>query len=148
MKYNVEEDIQYKIQELTEDNKDFVVKNIFEKADLKNIDAFISDKNCVGYFVYNEADVLGYIYGYVLPRLQESPMLYIHNMAVKKEYRHLGIGTLMMDAMKQHAKQNQLSKMFLITNKSNKRAVGLFKKEKGIIPHKDDMVFVWGKDDF
>ena len=148
MRYNVEkQDIQFKIEQLTQENKDFVVKNIFEEVELQNIDNFIEDKDCVGFFVYSDQDILGYIYGYILPRLHGRPMLYIHNVAVKKKYHHLGIGTLLMDTIKEFAKENKMLKIFLITNKSNKEAVGLFEKEKGKVPHKDDMLFIWQEED-
>jgi len=147
MKYNRNQELDYKIEKLTKDNRDFVLEHIFGEADLKFIDDFIEDKNAIGYFVYSNEDVLGYIHGYVLTRLQNRPMLYIHNMSVKKKYRHLGIGTLMMETMKHHAKEHNLSKIFLMTSKSNKRAVELFKKENGKVPHKDDVVFVWDEVD-
>ena len=147
MKFSVEKQIDYKIEELTKENRDFVLEHAFDNAKLDLIDNFIEDKNAIGYFVRTEDDLIGYIQGYMLTRFQHAPMLYIHDMKVMKKYRHLGIGTILMDAMKSHAKKHKLSKIFLITNKSNKRAVGLFKKENGKRPHKDDMVFVWMKED-
>jgi len=140
--------IDYKIEKLTKDNRDFLLDNLIGDAELSYIDDFIKDQNAIGYFVRSETDVLGYIHGYKLTRLQNRPMLYIHNMSVKKKYRHLGIGTLMMETMKQYAKQNDLSKIFLLTSKSNEQAAALFEKEKGKVPHQDDMVFVWDKEDF
>lgn len=147
MKFKVDKEVQYKVQELTKDNRDFVVEHAFDGVDLELIDNFIEDKNAIGYFVYTDDSLLGYIQGHQLTRFRHTPMLYIHDMNVMKEYRHLGIGTILMDAMKDHAKKHNLSKVFLYVNKSNKRAVGLFKKEKGKVAHKDNMLMVWLKDD-
>lgn len=147
MRKNKKQQIDFKIQELSKDNRDFVLSNVLGDAELKYIDNFIDDKNAIGYFVYSNKDVLGYIHGYILTRFQSTPMMYIHNMSVKNKYRHLGIGTLMMETMKHHAKENHLSKIFLMTSRSNKRAVELFRKENGKVPHNDDMVFVWGEED-
>ena len=147
MRHDVELLTKYRIEELTKENRDFVLEHIHRDAHLDNINEFIENKNVIAFFVRTDDDVFAFIHGYVLPRLQHRPMLYIHNMAVFKKHRHEGLGTLMMNSMLEYAKDNNLSKVFLITNKSNKSAVGLFKKEKGKVPFKDDLVFVWRKED-
>ena len=46
--------IDYKIEKLTKDNRDFLLDNLIGDAELSYIDDFIKDQNAIGYFVRSE----------------------------------------------------------------------------------------------
>ncbi len=142
-KYRRGDSVDYKVYKLHKDNKDFFVQNTVMKSNYDFIDTFIEDSSSLLYFVTEGETICGVIYGYVLTRMNSTPMLYIHSVDVYKDYRRKGIGTLMIDTMIDYAKENDLLKVFLITNKSNEKAMGLYSKTGGKIPYNDDVVFEW-----
>lgn len=133
--------MKYTIERLTKENQLFFVENSIQTSNYDYIDDFINDKNTVLYFAKNDTEVCGVVYGYVLTRLNTKPMLYIHSMDVYQQYRKKGIGTTLMNAMLDYANKLDLYKTFLITNKSNNKAVGLYKKVGGKVLYEDDVVF-------
>lgn len=116
-------------------------KHFYTDASEEYLVPFIEDETILSYVAVHEEEVIGFTYGYLLKRINSLPMLYIHSVDVVKEYRGQGVGTLMMTEMLDLKARNKVSKVFLITNKSNKHAVALYEKVGGVTPYEDDLVF-------
>ena len=111
--------MKYTIEQLNQSNKDFFITKSKMTSNYDFIDDFVKDESTLLFFVRNETEVCGVIYGYVLARMNSKPMMYIHSVDVYEEYRRKGIATLMINTMIEYAKTHDLLKVFLITNKSN-----------------------------
>jgi ribosomal protein S18 acetylase RimI-like enzyme len=117
------------------------VKVILNKSGDSFIDEFLNDNSTVGFVAVNDDEVVGFVYGYVLKRLESMPMLYIHSVDVKEEYRNQGIGAMIVNEMLLYAQLNKFHRAFLISNRSNKSAMRLYSKIGGKIDHDDSVVF-------
>ncbi|MBU5439618.1 GNAT family N-acetyltransferase [Tissierella sp. MSJ-40] len=103
-------------------------------------------KNSQNYLVvcldHNER-VIGFVLGYELNRYDDkNNMMYIHEVGILEEYRRMGIGKELMNQMKMICDTRELSKMFLITNKSNIPAVNLY-ESSGAKCTEDDNIVYW-----
>ncbi len=75
----------------------------------------------------------------------------INNIAVKKEYRNMGFGKMLMNALIEEAKKQQIKAMTLEVRVTNESAIALYKKlgfkEAGIrkkyYPDNEDALIMW-----
>lgn len=116
-------------------------KHFYKDAKEEYIRSFIEDQSVYSYIAILNDQVIGFVYGYLLKRINSKPMLYIHSIDVLKEYRGQGVGTSLMNELLELKDKKEVYKIFLITNKSNKHAVSLYTKVGGVTPYEDDIVF-------
>ena len=91
--------------------------------------------------------VVGFALCYRLQRYDgRGDMMYVHEVEVKEAYRRKGTGKLLLDYIKLICVENDFSKMFVITNKSNTPAMYLYEKIGAVAMHNDDIVFVYNFD--
>lgn len=97
--------------------------------------AFLSKKENLLFAAVSENTVIGFAFGYLLPRLDGGrTMLYLHEVGVMEAYQRQGIGFAMMTALKQWCKDNGIGKMFLTCYQNNIGANKLYKKAGGEVP--------------
>jgi ribosomal protein S18 acetylase RimI-like enzyme len=89
---------------------------------------FLKNQNNIAYMVIQEGKVVGFAWGYVLERMDNESMLYIHSVDTLEEYRNQGVGTLLIEAFLNYAKEKKLRNTFLITDKGNISANKLYQK--------------------
>ncbi len=130
-----------KIMKLTKKHVPLLKKSFYSDEIDAFSEAFINDQSVVSYIAISEEEAVGFIYGYILKRINSKPMLYIHSVDVREDKRGQGIGTLMMNEILQLKENGEICKVFLITNKSNEKAMRLYQKVGGNIPFTDDVVF-------
>lgn len=88
--------------------------------------------------------VVGFLIAYQLQRFDmNSDMIYIHEIQVDKDYRLKGHGKGMIESFVDMSRDNQIYKIFLITNKTNKPAVCLYEKTGGIADNVDDVIYTY-----
>ncbi|HIV27057.1 MAG TPA: GNAT family N-acetyltransferase, partial [Candidatus Ornithocaccomicrobium faecavium] len=76
-----------------------------------------------------EETVIGFAYGYALPRLNGSKnMLYLHEVGVAQRYQRQGIGMQMMCALQNICAKSNIGKIFLFTDSRNAPANALYRK--------------------
>ena len=79
-----------------------------------------------------ENKIIGHAFGYEQVNFYNSGnRLYIHGMGVDPEFRRQGIGTRILSDIKDACKLLDIYKIFLITEKSNTEACGLYEKLGG-----------------
>lgn len=79
-----------------------------------------------------EETVIGFAYGYALPRLNGSKnMLYLHEVGVAQRYQRQGIGMQMMCALQNICAKSNIGKIFLFTDSRNAPANALYRKLGG-----------------
>lgn len=87
--------------------------------------------------------VIGFVLGYQLQRYDgQNDMIYIHEVGVMEEYRRKGIGKMMINQLVDLCRNKEISKVFLITSKSNKPAICLY-ESTGAKAYCDDNVVYW-----
>lgn len=86
--------------------------------------------------------IVGFVLAYQLQRYDgQNDMIYIHEVSVLEEFRQKGIGKKMINEVIRICKENDISKVFLITNKSNKPAICLYESTGAKSSHNDDVVY-------
>lgn len=123
------------------------VKDMFYNFRSKNtthekIERFLENNNNYLIACLENEKVIGFVLAYKLQRYDEkNDMIYIHEVGVLEEYRRLGIGKKLMEYVKDICKEENLSKIFLITNKSNIPAVSLYESTDGKEMEDDNVVY-------
>lgn len=106
--------------------------------------AFLRDeRNWLFAALCNNA-VIGFAYGYELPRLDGGKMLYIHEIGVAEPFQRQGVGTAIIAALKTACLENGIRRFFLFTAQSNAGANALYRKtggETGWESHGDDTAY-------
>lgn len=88
--------------------------------------------------------VVGFLLAYRLQRYDgKNDMIYIHEIEVMENYQRKGIGRTLIELMHMLCIEMKTYKMFVITNKSNKAAIELYKSSGAISENDDDIVFVY-----
>lgn len=102
---------------------------------------FLTDSSVYAFGAKLNNKIIGAIYGYSLTRIDNEPMLYIHDVGILPEYQNLGIGNKFMKYVIDYAKENNFSKCFLITEKKNSPACKIYEKAGGKSENEDDIVY-------
>ncbi|MTI71590.1 MAG: GNAT family N-acetyltransferase [Firmicutes bacterium] len=108
----------------------------------KKVFDFLANKKNYIIACLDNKKVVGFVLGYELQRYDDqNNMIYIHEVNVLPKYRRQGVGKKMIKELKKISKDKYLSKMFLITKKSNLPAINLYKATKGKSDNDEDIVF-------
>lgn len=77
--------------------------------------------------------IVAFLYGYELNRLdKQGNMLYVHEVGVLPKYQRQGIGTAMLEKLKECCGLLGICRFFLFTQKSNEAACALYEKVGGV----------------
>ncbi len=103
---------------------------------------FLSDDNNFLLVGYLDDKPVGYALAYRLERIDaRSPMMYLHELDVATEYHRQGVGRALLNELKQICAEQHLSKLFVMTTRSNVPAVNLFESAGGVASSPDDVVY-------
>ncbi len=94
----------------------------------EKMNIFLSNPANIAYMVVDGDDVVGFTWGYVQQRIDNEDMLYIHSVDVVETHRNQGVGTMMIQAFLDVAKENNFRNTFLITDEDNVEANKLYSK--------------------
>jgi ribosomal protein S18 acetylase RimI-like enzyme len=117
-----------------------------EISAIERAEAFLADPRSYLLACLDGGEVIGFVLAHRLLRYDNRPdMLYIHELAVDAAHQQRGIGSALMQMVKQSCALEGLSYAFLITQSSNEAAVRLFQSTEGSTAHADDVVFFWNR---
>ncbi len=86
--------------------------------------------------------VCGFLYAYFLERIEtDTPMLFLYSIDVFPSFRRSGIGTALINELKTIAKDRNVGKMYVLTDKDNVPAMGLYRKTDGVRGDNDQVLF-------
>jgi ribosomal protein S18 acetylase RimI-like enzyme len=120
--------------------KSFAAKNV----SLEYLQEFLS--NPANYLIVAEAgnELAGFLLGYRLERLkEESVKFFIYEIDVDKNFQRRGIGTALINYLKNTVRQEKMINAFVFTNYSNAGAVEFYKSTGAKIENGDDLMFVY-----
>lgn len=86
---------------------------------IERLKLFIKNPNNLAYFVVDKNRVVAFAWGYILERIDNNSMLYVHSVDVIKDYQNQGLCKKIIKEFLDVAKQKQLRNTFLITDKDN-----------------------------
>ena len=89
-------------------------------------DSFVADPGSVAFVAEVGGEILGWCWGYVLPRPDGQSMMLIYDLEVRPESRRQGIGRGLVTAMLETARERGASKAWLTTAHDNSPARALY----------------------
>jgi aminoglycoside 3-N-acetyltransferase I len=110
----------------------------------KYLEGFL--KNPANYLLVGELDgqIAGYLLAHALQRLkQESHKMFIYEIDVASTYQRKGVGTALINHVREIVRREQMMNAFVFTSYSNKDAVQFYKRTGGIVENGDDLMFVY-----
>lgn len=116
---------------LTKDTKKYFeqlhkIRDLDVKAE--KLETFLSKPHNIAYIAVVEEDVVGLVWGYILDRMDDNSMLYIHSVDVREDYQNRKIGSRLIETILKKAKELNVRNTFLITDKNNTYANQLYAK--------------------
>lgn len=102
--------------------------------------------NPANYLIVAEVDnqLAGFLLAQVLPRLKQSSYkMFIYEIEVDRAHQRKGIGSALIQFIREIARRQKMMKGFVFTNHSNKGAVEFYKSTGGRIANGDDLMFVY-----
>ncbi|UCC12602.1 MAG: GNAT family N-acetyltransferase [candidate division WOR-3 bacterium] len=88
---------------------------------------------------------IGFILAYRLQRVDRNQdMMFFYEINIAKKYRKKGAGIALIKKLKEICRDENIMKMFVLTNRSNNAAYNLYKKTGGIADAAgDEVIFVY-----
>lgn len=106
---------------------------------LEHAQQFIADDHNHLLLAKSGEEVCGFVYYYILDRLDHRQKeILIYEIEVQEKFRQQGVGTGLVERIKQHATEQQISQIWVLTNKSNTAAQKLYLKAGASIPNAED----------
>ena len=107
------------------------------------VDAFALVDVALAFVAVDDDEIVGWCWGYFLPRPDGTAMAYIHELEVADGHRQRGIGRDLMQAFAHAADQRGASKMFLTTGEANAAARALYDSLGGGLAEQAPTVNYW-----
>lgn len=103
-----------------------------EKLSLEYLYDFLSnDRNYIFVAMVDE-QVVGLLYSYRLQRIdRKQDSMFFYEIEVDKEFRNLGIGSRLIEELKELCRKENIMKMWVGTNRSNLPAMRMYTKTGG-----------------
>ena len=104
---------------------------------------FLNGENHFAYIAKTDSAIIGFAYGYLLPKPDGRKDLYLHAIDVMEAYQNQGHGTELMRFIHSHAKSLGCRKLFLITNTGNAPACRCYEKAGGTAGDSNDILYIF-----
>ncbi|MEV4349871.1 GNAT family N-acetyltransferase [Actinoplanes sp. NPDC049596] len=89
---------------------------------------FVASPGTIAFVAAEGRDIQGWCWGYLLPRPDGAPMLYLHNLEVADQHRRRGIGRSLLRSFMDAGTRSGASRMFLTTGEANTAARRLYEE--------------------
>ena len=102
--------------------------------------------NSLNYLIVAEldGDVAGFLLAHALQRLkQDSYKMFIYEIDVAKEQRRKGVGTALINHVREIIRKEPIMSAFVFTTYSNEGAVEFYKITGGKIENADDLMLMY-----
>ena len=122
-----------------------VVKR-FKRQDVtpEYLDHFLSNPRHLVFVAEIGGKPEGFLLAYRLERLDGlPPKIFVYEVDVVEESRRRGIGTQLMDAVRELIREEELNSAFVLTNYENEGAVAFYESTGGKVLHGDEVMFVY-----
>lgn len=107
----------------------------------KTIIKFLSNSQNILLSAKVDDVLVGQAIGYILERWdRDEPMLFLYSIDVVETYQRRGIGTALIEAVRNLGREQSCSEAFVFTNESNPAAMQLYQSTGGKRSNPDDVV--------
>jgi len=124
------------------------------EPDHKNVTAdylrdFLEEDKNILILALEDHSPVGFALAYLLDRVDRNQtMILFYEIIVSPIHRRHGLGTKMVNELKRIGHDLNVMKIWVLTNKSNTAAVGLYESTGARQAGDDDVLFVYGADSF
>ena len=126
------------------------LNHLFKSAGEEDADFnsnFFEDEKNIFLVSHTEDKLSGFLWAYVLQSPHTPyPKMFLYSIDVFGEFRRQGIANQLIRELKIIAQTYKCRAMFVPTSKSNKAAMGLYRKSLGKIENDDDVIFTYDKE--
>ena len=106
-------------------------------------DRYAATPGALAFVAIDESEILGWCWGYHLPRPDDTSMLYLHDLEVAEAYRRRGTGRQLIETFISAGRTAGASKMFLCTSEDNVPARRLYEELSGTLAAHGPTVTYW-----
>jgi ribosomal protein S18 acetylase RimI-like enzyme len=107
-------------------------------------------RNPANYLLVAEAErePAGFLLAYRLERADRNePQMFVYEVEVAEAWRRRGVGSRLLDAIQSLARAEGMFEAFVLTNRDNEAARGLYARAGGAVEDDAAMVFVYPMDE-
>jgi aminoglycoside 3-N-acetyltransferase I len=92
----------------------------------------LSRENFIALAALTENEVVGGLTAYELPMYySDSSEIFLYDLAVKPEYQRMGIGKGLLQALKDHCRENEIKEFFVMAHEEDEHAVEFYRSTGG-----------------
>ncbi len=110
-------------------------------------DQFFEDNKNIMYVALVGEEVVGNVYGYILPRFDmPKNQLFLYSIDVLEAHQKKGIGKALVHSFLSHLNREEFHNAFVLTNRNNISAMNLYQSTGAEIIHShegEDVLFSW-----
>jgi len=93
-----------------------------------HLQQLLSNKNMIFYVALSGQEVIGGITTYILPSIYTvTPEAYIYDLAIRKQYQRKGIGSKLLNSLKEYCLTLGIKELFVQVNSEDQPAIGFYK---------------------
>jgi aminoglycoside 3-N-acetyltransferase I len=98
----------------------------------------------------DEGDPIGYAVAYILDRVdRDQRMMLFYEIEVRESHRRRGIGTAIVDTLKDVCRANDVMKMWVPTSRANAAATRLYTRTGAVpLPGGDEITYAYPRESF
>lgn len=105
---------------------------------------FFENSQNVFLVAYDDGAPAGYLIAYLLERINSpQPKMMVYSVDTFPEFRRRGVGTALIEKVKEIAREKNCKSVFIPTHASNVCAMGLYEKTGGTRTAQDDVIFAY-----
>ncbi len=109
--------------------------------DRTNLERFVGSESTILLLARKGSEGCGLLRAHMLYRYDsKNPEILLHEIDVNVAYQKQGIGSALIERLKDIAHERNISEIWVITNRSNEAAMRLYKKAEMKETHTDDVV--------
>lgn len=110
----------------------------------ENLEAFVGREENILLVAYERGEPRGLLKAHLLRRYDgRGDEILIHGIDVAPPFRRRRIATSIIAKLREIASAIRVAEIWVLTNRSNIAAVGLYESTGATAPHEDDAVFIY-----
>jgi len=114
------------------------------RPSLHRLHAYLSNRSNFLIVASENGDPVGFAVAYCLLRVDGRRMMCLYEVAVAPPWQRRGVGRAMVDVLVAWCRRNRVSKMWVITSRSNVAAARLYASTGAVASRRtDDVLFEW-----
>ncbi len=129
----------HKLSELVDLYEDVFEMEKFKKPSLDYFEKMLSESSVIVFIAEKDGKIIGGMTAHILHSTYfESAYVYVYDLAVKGEFQRQGVGTKLMEKIKDYSRKLGFDEVFLQADKVDKYAVDFYTKIGGL--PEDDVI--------